>query len=303
MWSLNIKNKHEVKLMNTKFIAFAIVVSSLVLAASAFEPAFKLVQPEGKIKIKTEESKRPTTPKVDQAYAYGSVIKLAKGASVTVLLGDGSSVKLIGPATVTMSEKGKEKIIDLDGGKAEFNLASDFNKNKQKLTVKSKDNEISPVTGGEFSVNTSSSYSFNNAGVIADSAQVNITGAQYEINSFGPKSELNISTANDGSFSKIAVPNGNMNITFNTDKGEQKVKVEKGETVNIWRNISAIGKSVASTVMITGPDSTVKSQFSFTKELQIQKMDLFVASTTTTTTTTTTTSTTTTVSPTPVGDR
>jgi len=288
--------------MNKKFLLCAMTVTSLIVATHAFEPAFKLVQPEGKVKIKVAGQKRLETPKVDQAYAYGSTITLAKAASINVILGGGSSVKLTGPATVAMYEDGKEKIVDIKQGKAEFNLAKNFNANGNKLTVKSVDNEVTPVSAGTFSMDNRKSYSFGVLYIVAETAKVAVDGAQYNIKSFGPKSELVITTANDGSFSKILVPKGNMNLTFDTDNGSKDVKVEKGETVNIWREVDRLGSTVTSTVMITGADSTVKTQFSFSKKLK-KRIKLGLASTTTTTTTTTTTSTTTVESPTPVGER
>jgi len=288
--------------MNKKFLLCAMTVTSLIAAAYAFEPAFKLVQPEGKVKIKIAGEKRPETPKVDQAYAYGSTITLEKGASINVILGGGSSVKLIGPATVSFTGDAKEIIVDIKQGKAEFDLAKDFNANGNKLTVKSGDNEVTPVSAGTFSVDNRKSYSFDALSIVAETAKVAVNGAQYNIKSFGTKSELEITTANDGSFSKILVPKGNMNLTFDTDEGPKDVKVETGETVNIWRQVDRLGSTVTSTVMITGADSTVKTQFSFSKKLK-ERIRMGLASTTTTTTTTTTTSTTTVESPTPVGER
>jgi hypothetical protein len=288
--------------MNNKFLLCAITVSSIIVAAHAFEPAFKLVQPEGKIKIKTAGVKRAETPKINQAYAYGSTLTLAKGSSVNVILGDGSSFKIIGEATVVMNEKGKEKIIDLKKGKVEFNLAKGFDAKNDKLTVKSGNNEITPASAGTFSVDSKQSYSFDSSTLIAETAKISIKGAQYDVESFGPKSELSVTADSDGSFSKILVAKGNMNLAFDTDDGAKELKVEKGETVNIWRQVGRLGSTITSTVMITGPDSTVKTQFSFSKKLETP-VHLELASTTTTTTTTTTTSTTTLISPTPIGDR
>ena len=283
--------------MSNKFLLCAIALSSFVVASSAFEPAFKLVPPEGKVKIQLATSKRSETPKVDQAYAYGSTIKLAKGASVNVILGNGSSVKLTGSAVVVMKENGKEKIIDIQSGKAEFNLAP----NSDKLTVKSKNIEISPISAGTFTIDARKSYSFNSVGLVADTAQVAIKGNQFEIKKFGPKSNLSASSAPDGSYSTLLVSKGNMNLSFDTDDGAKNVKIEKGETVAIYRKISNLGSTVVSTVIITGTDSTVKQQFSFSKKLSTP-IPIDAASTTTTTTTTTTSSTTV-ISPTPVGER
>ncbi|MDA3799646.1 MAG: FecR domain-containing protein [Kiritimatiellae bacterium] len=283
--------------MSNKFLFCVITLSSFVVASSAFEPAFKLVQPEGKVKIQTPASKRSETPRVDQAYAYGSTITIEKGSSVNVILGNGSSVKLTGAAVVGMKEDGDEKIIDLKSGKAEFNLAKDSGK----LKVQSKGIEISPVSAGTFTVDARRSYSFNSVGIVSDTAQVAVKGDQFDIKKFGPKSELSISSASDGSYSKIQVPKGNLNLTFDTDDGDKNVKVEKGETVAIYRKVSNLGITVVSTVIITGADSTVKQQFSFSKKLK-KRIPINPASTTTTTTTTTTSSTTV-KSPTPVGER
>ncbi len=288
--------------MNKKILICTMTVTSLIVAAYAFEPAFKLVQPEGKVRIKVAGERRFETPKVDQAYAYGSTINLEKDASINVILGGGSSVMLIGPANVIINEDGKEKIFDIKQGKAEFNLAKDFNADGNKLTVKSGDNEVTPFSAGTFSMDNRKSYSFDVLSIVAETAKIAIDGAQYNVKSFGPKSEVVITTANDGTFSKIFVPNGNMDITFETDDGDKDVRIEKGETVNIWRQISSLGSTVTSTVMITSADSTVKTQFSFSKQLE-KRVNLVLASTTTTTTTTTTTSTTTLKSPTPVGER
>jgi len=288
--------------MNKKILLCTMTVASLIVTTYAFEPAFKLVQPEGKVKIKVAGERRFETPKVDQAYAYGGKINLEKNAAINVILGGGNSVKLIGPATVIIDEDKKEKIFDIKRGKAEFDLAKGFNANGNKLTVKSGDNEITPVSSGKFSMDNRKSYSFDSLYIVAETAKVAIDGEQYNVKGFGTKSEVVITTSNDGSFSKILVSKGNMDFKFDTDDGPKNVKVEKDETVNIWRQVNTLGSKITSTVMITSADSTVKTQFSFSKKLE-KRVNLRLASTTTTTTTTTTTSTTTLKSPTPVGER
>jgi len=276
------------------------------VSAAPFEPVFKVENVSGKCLVKTPGSRDTASVEEGKAYPYGSRLRTARRASLTIVLSEGNRCDMAAQASLLLAEdpedKGSKRLI-LDDGKISLSVEEGVGVAAQnKLDIETRCSIVRVVKGGDLSVDALSEGDLNLIVIRSAGAEVGVMGLEFSVALIGAEDYVSIACALDQTFLRLKNIQGKFDVKVTDADGNPRiVKTTKGSTIKIWRKLSEEGDAVMITVLLMTPEGDVEESINSRRALtEGEKMvtttktpsgAIVITKTSTSTTTTTTTTT------------
>ncbi len=239
------------------------------LSAAPFEPLFQLQGLDGKVMVQAPGSGNMVKAEENRAYPYGTRVQTDKRGSVVILLSEGNTVTLAASTTVKLDENATDKtrkILVVDSGSVDIKLDTEFHQSNG-FDV------ITPVAvckaiGCEFNVATRSEPEIDVTSFAMTEGTVAASGPDFKVPAMDADDELTVTTAKDGSFSRLEIEKGEVDIEIRNTDGTPKVKtMSEGGLLKMWRRTSEAGGKRIVTILVTTPDGTLEEAITYTEDI------------------------------------
>lgn len=257
--------------MRTKcFALFLLLISGALLQSQVVAAPFELLVVAGKITgqctVVTPGSAGPVAVEHGRAYPYGSAFMTASGASLQLIFSTGNECTLSGEGRLSTAEDKQtptRKLITLGGGKLDLLLEPGFGEFNA-LDIDGICTRASVTTGGKFSCESFTEGELRVFVLNSGNAVIQTAGPQFSIAKMEKEQILMTACSPDLTFDRLKAVKGMFEATIRDADGvSTNVAMETGSVIKILQKRSEVENTVVVTLLIIGPDDTVKEAITY----------------------------------------
>ena len=238
------------------------------VTAAPFEVLMVASKITGQCTVLTPSATEPVAIEQGKAYPYGSAFVTAAGASLQLVFSEGNQCTLSGEGRLSTAEDKttpSRKAITLGSGKLDIVLDQGFAEINA-LDIDGICMRASITTGGKLSCKSFTEGELRVFAVNSGNATVQASGPQFGIAKLEKDQEIMAAGSPDLTFVRLkAVKGPFVAKVWDVDSASatKEVPMETGAVIKILQKRSEVENSVVVTLLIIGPDDTVKEAITY----------------------------------------